>query len=111
MYYFFFFFFKQKTAYEMVMSDWSSDVCSSDLGRVDLVVAGEWMPITIFHNAGGGRLVRQNTPGLEQSNGWWNRIMAGDFRSHGGGRVDFVVGNLGLNTRFQATATEPVTMY
>src|SRR6058998_1524188 len=26
-----FFFFKQKTAYEMVMSDWSSDVCSSDL--------------------------------------------------------------------------------
>src|SRR6058998_2353474 len=31
MLYFFFFFFKQKTAYEMVMSDWSSDVCSSDL--------------------------------------------------------------------------------
>src|SRR3546814_2718756 len=31
---FFFFFFKQKTAYEMRISDWSSDVCSSDL-RVD----------------------------------------------------------------------------
>src|SRR3546814_8411021 len=30
---FFFFFFKQKTAYEMRISDWSSDVCSSDLGR------------------------------------------------------------------------------
>src|SRR3546814_6096437 len=30
----FFFFFKQKTAYEMRMSDWSSDVCSSDLGHV-----------------------------------------------------------------------------
>src|SRR5881628_4057881 len=29
----FFFFFKQKTAYEMSVSDWSSDVCSSDLGR------------------------------------------------------------------------------
>src|SRR3546814_2098997 len=28
---FFFFFFKQKTAYEMRISDWSSDVCSSDL--------------------------------------------------------------------------------
>src|SRR3546814_9797402 len=27
------FFFKQKTAYEMRISDWSSDVCSSDLGR------------------------------------------------------------------------------
>src|SRR3546814_3659051 len=31
--YFFLFFFKQKTAYEMRISDWSSDVCSSDLDR------------------------------------------------------------------------------
>src|SRR5881275_229186 len=30
--FFFFFFFKQKTAYEIVPCDWSSDVCSSDLG-------------------------------------------------------------------------------
>src|SRR5438270_9055531 len=80
-------------------------------GRLDLVVVGEWMPITIFHNAGGGKLVRRNTPGLEQSHGWWNRIVAGDFTGHRDGRVDFIVGNLGLNTRFHATATEPVTMY
>src|SRR3546814_10011958 len=31
----FIFFFKQKTAYEMRISDWSSDVCSSDLGEID----------------------------------------------------------------------------
>src|SRR3546814_11166058 len=31
----FFFFFKQKTAYEMRISDWSSDVCSSDLGGAE----------------------------------------------------------------------------
>src|SRR3546814_13669286 len=31
----FFFFFKQKTAYEMRISDWSSDVCSSDLQATD----------------------------------------------------------------------------
>src|SRR3546814_8663052 len=31
----YFFFFKQKTAYEMRISDWSSDVCSSDLGDVE----------------------------------------------------------------------------
>src|SRR3546814_6533267 len=51
----FFFFFKQKTAYEMRISDWSSDVCSSDLGgavgnraamggrgaQVELVLAAE----------------------------------------------------------------------
>src|SRR5881296_1942749 len=32
-FFFFFFFFKQKTAYEMLLCDWSSDVCSSDLRR------------------------------------------------------------------------------
>src|SRR3546814_4496922 len=37
---FFFFFFKQKTAYEMRISDWSSDVCSSDLVFRMLVTAG-----------------------------------------------------------------------
>ena len=78
-------------------------------GRPDLIVVGEWMPITIFHNAGHGKLVRMNVPGLEKSNGWWNRIIAGDFTGHG--RVDFIVGNLGLNTRLQAKENEPVTMY
>src|SRR3546814_2583044 len=39
--YLFFFFFKQKTAYEMRISDWSSDVCSSDLREIarDLLAA------------------------------------------------------------------------
>jgi len=78
-------------------------------GRPDLIVVGEWMPITIFHNAGHGKLVKLNVPGLEKSNGWWNRIIAGDFTGHG--RVDFIVGNLGLNTRLQAKESEPVTMY
>src|SRR3546814_3491935 len=34
------FFFKQKTAYEMRISDWSSDVCSSDLGPKNLRISG-----------------------------------------------------------------------
>src|SRR6187397_2237405 len=46
-FYFVFFFFKQKTAYEMVYSDWSSDVCSSDL------VALESMGFKTFGFAGG----------------------------------------------------------
>ncbi len=78
-------------------------------GRVDLVVVGEWMPITIFRNSGNGRLEKLATRGLEKSHGWWNRIIARDFT--GDGRVDFVIGNLGLNTRLQATATEPATMH
>src|SRR3546814_10862464 len=36
--FFSFFFFKQKTAYELRISDWSSDVCSSDLLIADLVI-------------------------------------------------------------------------
>src|SRR3546814_2639931 len=36
----FFFFFKQKTAYEMRISDWSSDVCSSDLEHARLTGRG-----------------------------------------------------------------------
>src|SRR3546814_2822014 len=36
----FFFFFKQKTAYEMRISDWSSDVCSSDLRAAALAAGG-----------------------------------------------------------------------
>ena len=78
-------------------------------GRADLVVVGEWMPITIFRNTGRGKLQRLNVRGLEKSHGWWNRIVAGDVT--GDGRVDFVVGNLGLNSRLHATETEPTTMY
>src|SRR3546814_4683529 len=36
-----FFFFKQKTAYEMRISDWSSDVCSSDLDVHIIVIPGD----------------------------------------------------------------------
>ncbi|MGQ0646423.1 MAG: FG-GAP-like repeat-containing protein, partial [Gemmatimonadaceae bacterium] len=78
-------------------------------GRVDLVVVGDWMPITIFHNEGAGRLTRATVRGLDKSSGWWNRIVSGDFT--GDGRVDFVVGNLGLNSILRASGTEPATLY
>lgn len=77
--------------------------------RADLVVVGEWMPITVFRNAGGGRLTKASVRGLAQSSGWWNRIVAGDFT--GDGKVDFIVGNLGLNSRLVASAKEPATMF
>ena len=76
--------------------------------REDLVVVGEWMAITVFRNTG-ARLERVKTRGLEQSAGWWNRIVAGDFT--GDGRVDFVVGNAGLNFRLHASADAPARLY
>src|SRR3546814_8042427 len=48
---FFFFFFKQKTAYEMRISDWSSDVCSSDLGLLRSAHAGARGIAALRHEA------------------------------------------------------------
>src|SRR3546814_1766131 len=49
---FFFFFFKQKTAYEMRISDWSSDVCSSDLPTsLQLAAETSGVPAFLFRRA------------------------------------------------------------
>src|SRR3546814_5013192 len=48
----FFFFFKQKTAYEMRISDWSSDVCSSDLAWLGLVFS--WAALVRWSEIAGG---------------------------------------------------------
>src|SRR3546814_2538638 len=56
--YIFFFFFKQKTAYEMRISDWSSDVCSSDLQAASwdkprrVIAKIEWHPGELFPKVG-----------------------------------------------------------
>ncbi|MFN2400470.1 MAG: VCBS repeat-containing protein [Gemmatimonadaceae bacterium] len=102
----------QKVAPDLVNVGMVTDALWRDMdadGRLDLVVVGEWMPITIFRNAGRGKLERLSTPGLDKSHGWWNRIVAGDFT--GDGRTDFIVGNLGLNTRLRAAEDQPVTMH
>ena len=77
-------------------------------GRLDLVVVGEWMPITVFRNTG-TKLERLSVRGLEHTSGWWNRIITADF--NGDGRPDFVLGNLGLNSRLHASPAEPARMY
>src|SRR3546814_14020827 len=69
-----FFFFKQKTAYEMRISDWSSDVCSSDLvelgtGQFYRAAAGQRQGLPIPCLAGGARTsgttgFRNRVPGI-----------------------------------------------
>src|SRR3546814_6540769 len=56
-----FFFFKQKTAYEMRISDWSSDVCSSDLGGtgVNVLAARREWPLAIAVTATAARCVEK----------------------------------------------------
>jgi enediyne biosynthesis protein E4 len=78
-------------------------------GKDDLLVVGEWMPIKIFINEDRKLIDRTETFGLEGTNGWYNCIETGDL--NGDGRIDFVVGNHGLNSRFKASAAEPVSLY
>jgi enediyne biosynthesis protein E4 len=78
-------------------------------GRVDLIVVGEWMPITFFKNQGGKLENITLATGMENTAGWWNSIHTGDFNEDG--KVDYIVGNLGLNSKFKASAEFPVQLY
>jgi len=77
-------------------------------GWMDLVVVGQFMPVTVFENHQGILLNKTNQYGLSETNGWWNRIKAVDLK--GDGHMDLIVGNLGLNTQLKASADKPVTI-
>ncbi|MDQ6815548.1 MAG: VCBS repeat-containing protein [Bacteroidota bacterium] len=76
-------------------------------GKIDLIVTGEWMPVTFFKNTG-KKLVKVTNTGIENHLGWWNSLTAGDFDNDGD--IDYIAGNLGLNTNYKASASEPITI-
>ena len=76
-------------------------------GWEDLVVVGDWMPVTFFENDRGS-LARIEVAGLDRSDGWWNSITPVDV--DGDGRMDYIAGNLGLNSRLRASAERPLSM-
>jgi len=78
-------------------------------GDLDMVIVGDWMPVKIFINDHGIFTDESERFGLSNTEGWWNVIIAKDL--NGDGNVDFVLGNHGLNSRFKASAKQPVTMY
>jgi hypothetical protein len=78
-------------------------------GKLDLVVAGEWMPVRVFHQESGKLVDRTKEAGLSGTNGWWNSVQAIDLR--GDGRQDLVLGNLGLNSYPRASQREPARLY
>ncbi|HEX8040620.1 MAG TPA: FG-GAP-like repeat-containing protein, partial [Chryseosolibacter sp.] len=78
-------------------------------GDEDLLIVGEYMPVTVLINTGGKFSDETEKYGLGKSNGWWSRIESADL--DGDGDVDFVLGNHGLNSRFKASPEEPVSVY
>lgn len=78
-------------------------------GKVDLMVVGEWMPVTFLKNTGRSFISVNETSGISQYLGWWNSLVAGDFDNDGD--IDYVAGNLGLNSNYKATMTEPMTVF
>jgi len=85
---------------DAIFSDFDND------GWPDLILTGEWMPVTFLKNDHGVfKNVTANT-GISNKLGWWNTITAGDFNHDG--KIDYIVGNTGLNTFYKASEKYPV---
>ncbi|MEP2240186.1 MAG: FG-GAP-like repeat-containing protein, partial [Maribacter sp.] len=77
--------------------------------RLDMVVVGEWMPVTIFLQDKTGRFSKKEFEGLENSEGWYYKVVYRDM--DGDGDEDLIVGNLGLNYKYKASIETPFEVY
>ncbi len=74
-------------------------------GWSDLIIAGEWMPITIFINQN-GKFKKTIIP---NSTGLWQTVFAEDV--NGDGNIDFLAGNWGWNNKFWSGKDGPLNLY
>lgn len=88
---------------QAVWTDFDAD------GLIDLVIVGEWMPVSLFRNNNGRFENITETAGMDYSTGLWFSITAADFDADGD--VDFVAGNLGKNTKYKASKEAPFEVY
>ena len=75
----------------------------------DLIIVGEYMPITIMINENDRFINRTEVYHLENSSGWWNSISGADIDHDGD--IDYVAGNYGLNSFFKPTVEHPVEIF
>lgn len=88
---------------DAIWSDFNGDK------KNDLIIVGEWMGIKVFTNSEGKLIEISETCGTKDTEGWWNKIVPADFDNDGD--IDYVIGNLGLNSQLKASVSEPVTLY
>ncbi|RYU94304.1 VCBS repeat-containing protein [Emticicia agri] len=73
-------------------------------GYKDLIVVGEWMPLTILKNNKGQLSFSQK----EKTEGWWNTVEAADLNKDG--FDDLILGNEGLNSFYKASSQQPIIL-
>tara|TARA_R110002020_G_scaffold264813_3_gene479531 strand:- start:6909 stop:10433 length:3525 start_codon:yes stop_codon:yes gene_type:complete len=82
-------------------------------GSLDLLVSGEWMPVTVFlqTNEGGKRNFTAEVVGSEswKSDGWWNSIYPMTFED--GEMPNYSLGNVGENSRYRALQKKPLEIH
>jgi hypothetical protein len=89
---------------DAIFTDFNED------GWMDIIIAGEWMPLTFFQNQKGTSFRNiTGTTGIADKVGWWNSLSAGDFDNDGD--IDYLAGNLGLNSYYRASDKYPVSVY
>ncbi|RYY61217.1 MAG: hypothetical protein EOO05_07195, partial [Chitinophagaceae bacterium] len=81
------------------------DVFDAD-GLPSLVVAGDWMPLTVFRYVNGEL---KKTGELDNSSGWWNAIISADV--NGDGFKDLVAANRGQNSKIRADRDHPARLF
>lgn len=94
-----------------------SDAVSEDIdgdGWMDLLLVGDWSPITIVKNTNGKLLVEKATYRDKDHNtldtsGWWKSVSSGDFDHDGD--IDFLLGNLGTNNFINPSQEYQVHIY
>ena len=78
-------------------------------GWMDLVVVGEWMPVSVFINRKGHLQNMTREMGLDRLTGLWNCIKMADI--NGDGYEDMLLGNWGENSKLHASQRYPLIMY
>ncbi len=78
-------------------------------GWPDLILSGEWMPLTFLTNNKGIFNNVTTQTGIGSQVGWWNTLTAGDFDNDGD--MDYIAGNLGNNSFYKASQKYPVSVY
>ena len=77
--------------------------------RPDLVLTTEWGPVSVFRNTGTAFQNATEKLGLAGLTGWWSALTIVDV--DGDSRLDLVAGNVGLNTKYRASAEHPTVLF